>query len=32
MIQELNLKNYFWFIFVTMIGSGFGDKVKKKIK
>ncbi len=30
MIQELNLKNYFWFIFVTMIGSGFGDRVKKK--
>ena len=30
MIQELNLKNYFWFIFVTIIGSGFGDRVKKK--
>ena len=30
MIKELNLKNYFWFIFVTIIGSGFGDRVKKK--
>ena len=31
MIKEFNLINYFRFIFLTFIGNGFGDKVKKKI-
>ena len=31
MIREFNLLNYFWFIFITLIGFGFGDRVKKKI-
>ena len=30
MIKEFNLIKYFWFIFVTLIGNGFGDKVNKK--
>ena len=30
MIREFNLLNYFWFIFITLIGFGFGDRVKKK--
>ena len=29
MIKEFNLIKYFWFIFVTLIGNGFGDKIKK---
>ena len=32
MIKEFNLINYFWFIFITLIGNGFGDRVKKKFK
>ncbi len=31
MIKELNLINYFFFIFITLTGNGFGDRVKKKI-
>ncbi len=31
MIKEFNLINYFWFIFITLIGNGFGDRVKKRI-
>jgi len=31
MIREFNLISYFWFIFITLIGNGFGDRVKKRI-
>ena len=30
MIRDFNLFYYFWFIFRTIIGNGFGDRVKKK--
>ena len=30
MMQKLNLKYYFYFIFKTIIGKGLGDRVKKK--
>ena len=32
MIKEFNLIKYFWFIFVTLTGNGFGDKIKKECK
>ena len=32
MIKEFNIINYFWFIFVTLTGNGFGDKIKKECK
>ena len=32
MISEFNVINYFYFIFITLIGNGFGDRVKKKCK
>lgn len=28
MLEELNVKNYFKFILMTMVGKGYGDKVK----
>ena len=31
MISEFNVINYFYFIFITLIGNGFGDRVKKKM-
>ena len=31
MIKEFNLINYFWFIFITLIGNGLGDRVKKRM-
>ena len=31
MIKEFNFINYFWFIFITLIGYGSGDRVKKKM-
>ncbi len=31
MLKEFNLISYFRFIFITLIGNGFGDRVKKKI-
>ncbi len=30
MIKKFNIVYYFWFIFITLIGNGFGDRVKKK--
>ena len=30
MLKEFNLINYFKFIFITLIGNGFGDRVNKK--
>ena len=30
MIKNYNFKNYFYFIFKTLIGNGFGDRVQKK--
>ena len=31
MLKEFNLISYFRFIFITLIGNGFGDRVKKKL-
>ena len=31
MIKEFNLINYFWYIFITLIGNGLGDRVKKRM-
>ena len=30
MIKSFSIKNYFYYFFKTLIGNGFGDKVKKK--
>ena len=30
MIKTLNLKNYFKYILLTILGKGFGDRVKNK--
>jgi len=32
MIKKFNIVYYFWFIFITLIGNGFGDRVKEKDK
>ena len=32
MIKKFNIFYYFWFIFITLIGNGFGDRVKEKNK
>ena len=29
MMNNLNLKKYFYYLFLTFLGSGFGDRVKK---
>ena len=31
MITEMSIKNYFKYIFYTLIGKGFGDQVRDKI-
>ena len=29
MMQNLNLSKYFYYLLLTFLGSGFGDRVKK---